>query len=126
MRRQAEGCPRSPHSRFQPPSVSWLSRWGPWEQLPLPHKSSQALPRERLLRLEGSSSVEPGPQADSTSPAPTRLGKGSRKGMEMWKGQGSGQMGLSGSGGQGSQMGTERGVCVCLFHEKEGPGLWSL
>lgn len=46
--------------------------------------------------------------------------------MEMWKGQGSGQMGLSGSGGQGSQMGTERGVCVCLFHEKEGPGLRSL
>ena len=142
MRRQAEGRPQSPRSRFQPPSVSRPSRWGPWEQLPLPRQSSQALPRERLLGLEGSSSAEPG--TGLTAPLQPRRGLG-RALEQAWR--------------WGSQVQEDRRVrwaqrrvcvcvvwcvwcvcvwcgvvwcgvcvcvCVCVFHEREGPGLRSL
>jgi len=114
MRRQAEGRPRSPRSRFQPPSVSQPSRWGPREQLPLPCQSSQALPRERLLGLEGSSSAEPG--TGLTAPLQPRrgLGRALEQAWRCGKAWGPSQMGLSGSGGQESQMGTEKDMCVCV------------
>ena len=104
MRRQAEGRPQSPRSRFQPPSVSRPSRWGPWEQLPLPRQSSQALPRERLLGLEGSSSAEPG--TGLTAPLQPRRGLG-RALEQAWR--------------WGSQVQedrrvrwAQRRVCVCV------------
>ena len=114
MRRQAEGRPQSPRSRFQPPSVSRPSRWGPWEQLPLPRQSSQALPRERLLGLEGSSSAEPG--TGLTAPLQPRRGLG-RALEQAWR--------------WGSQVQedrrvrwAQRRVCVCVVWCVCGVCVW--